>query len=410
VSAPDTTLVTKPAPKAAHRLAALLTETAQHNASDLLLIAEAPPTIFTNGQWIALPHAPLGPDDVIDCLGPVLNEDQRQKLRTQRDLDVGFAIDGLGRYRMNVHYQRGSVAAAIRTIPGEPPDFDALGMPPQVLDFATFPSGLVLITGCTGQGKSTTLAALVGHMNRHRRAHVITIEDPIEFAFTHGTCLIEQRQIGDDCPTFAAALRHVLRQRPDVILIGELRDLETISTALTAAETGHLVFASLHTSSAPQTLSRIVDVFPAAQQPQIRTQLAGSIRAVLCQTLVRDQLNDCMIPATEILNATSAIRRAIRDNETHLIYSMIETGKRLGMHTLEQSLADLLRAGRITTDEAFRVTAEPTRLAKLAGCAIPAEVQAAQIAAQVARETEPIPWSNAGANETQDSAGVPPAP
>ena len=359
-------------------LADLLTEAANRGASDLLLLAGAAPTIYVFGQWVPLNDTPLSSKDVSAILQPVLTEAQRARLDEHRDVDFGLSLPlsgardpeqsaAAGRYRVNVHYQRGTPAAAFRAIPAKVPPFERLGLPAHVLRFGDFPNGLVLVTGCTGQGKSTTMAAIVDHMNRTRSAHVITIEDPIEFSFEHGTCLIEQRQIGEDSPSFGSALRHVLRQRPDVILIGEMRDLETITTALTAAETGHLVLASLHTNSAAQTLARIIDVFPSAQQAQVRTQLAATLKAIVCQTLVRDQANETLVPATEILTATSAVRRAIRENETHLIYAMIETGRSQGMHTLEQSLAVLVKAGRVQPEEAFAAATDPARLAKLTG-------------------------------------------
>jgi twitching motility protein PilT len=362
----------------ADTLAGLLSEAASRGASDLLLVAGAAPTIYVFGQWVPLNDTRLTSEDVSMILRPILTEAQQAKLSEQRDLDFGLSLPAIGgqtsegsgsagRYRVNVHYQRGTPAAAFRAIPAKVPPFERLGLPSQILRFGDFPNGLVLVTGCTGQGKSTTLAAIVDYMNRTRSAHLITIEDPMEFNFEHGTCLIEQRQIGEDSPSFASALRHVLRQRPDVILVGEMRDLETITTALTAAETGHLVLASLHTNSAAQTLARIIDVFPPAQQTQVRTQLAATLKAILCQTLVRDQANETLTPATEILTATLAVRRAIRDNETHLIYGMIETGRSQGMHTLEQSLAALVKAGRVRPEEAFAAATDPARLAKLTG-------------------------------------------
>jgi len=355
-------------------LAVLLAETTRRGASDLLLVADAPPTIYTFGQWVQLDDKIMTQEQVARILESMLTEEQREALERTRDLDFSFLSptgqDGsqAQRYRVNIHYQRGGLAAAFRAIPAEVPSFETLNLPPAIRDFAGFPNGLVLVTGCTGQGKTTTLAAMVDHMNRTRAAHVITIEDPIEFGFRHGTCLIEQRQIGEDSPSFASALRHVLRQRPDVILIGEMRDLETIATALSAAETGHLILASLHTSSAAQTLARIIDVFPAGQQPQVRTQLAASLRAVVCQSLVRDTANESLVPATEVLVATPAIRRAIRENESHLIYGMIETGRTQGMHTLEQSLAALVKGGRVRAEDALAAALDPARLAKMVGC------------------------------------------
>jgi twitching motility protein PilT len=348
-------------------------QSAARGASDLLLVADAPPTIYTIGQWVPLDDKAMTLRQVAQVLESMLTQGQRETLEKTRDLDfcfvapTGQAGSHAQRYRVNVHYQRGGLAAAFRAIPAEVPAFGTLNLPANIRDFAGFPNGLVLVTGCTGQGKTTTLAAMVDHMNRTRSAHVITIEDPIEFAFRHGACLIEQRQIGEDSPSFASALRHVLRQRPDVILIGEMRDLETVATALSAAETGHLILTSLHTSSAAQTLARIIDVFPPTQQPQVRTQLAASLRAVVCQNLVRDVTNESLVPATEILIASPAIRRAIRENESHLIYGMIETGRKQGMHTLEQSLADLVKCGRVLAEDALAAAPDPARLAKMIG-------------------------------------------
>ena len=348
-------------------LPALLTQAVQQGASDLLLVAGKPPTIYARGQWRPLTERCLPAVEVAAALDAVLTDAQRTTLTTRQDLDFALAVSGVARFRANFHYQRGTLAAAFRVIPTGVPPLEELGLPPQVLSFADFPNGLVLVTGGTGQGKSTTLAAILSHMNTTRSGHVITIEDPIEFLFEHGTCLVEQREIGADSPSFAGALRHVLRQRPDIILVGEMRDLETIATALTAAETGHLVLASLHTSSAAQTIARIIDVFPAAQQPQVRTQLAASLRAIVCQRLVRDRSKQALVPAVEVLVGTAGIARAIRDNETHLVYGMIETGKQRGMQTLEQSLAGLVRAGRIAPEEALGAAADSGRLARLLG-------------------------------------------
>lgn len=351
---------------AAGALAQLLSETTRRGGSDLLLVVGAPPTAFISGRWVALDEKPMTPEDIAVCVHPILTDTYRHQLTKVRDLDMGLTLPA-GRFRINIHYQQGSLAAAVRLIPEEIPSFETLGLPPQVLRFADYPSGLVLVTGGTGQGKSTTLAALIEHINQTRSGHIITIEDPIEFAMSHGTCVIEQREIGWDSPTFASALRHVLRQRPDVILIGEMRDPETMATALTAAETGQLVLTTLHTSSAAQTIARIIDVFPPAQQPQVRTQLAASLRAILGQVLVMDQCNESLVPATEVMIATPAIRRAIRDNESHLIYSMIETGRSQGMHTLEQSLEALVKSGRVTPEQALGAASDPVRMQKTVG-------------------------------------------
>lgn len=345
----------------------LLKQMQSRGASDLLLVAGVRPTIYAKGEWSTLTAPAPTADSLATALNQLLTEVQRARLTECRDLDLAIEIPGTGRYRANLHYQRGTLAAAFRAIPTNVPTFESLNLPQQVLNFADYPNGLVLVTGGTGQGKSTTLATMVDHINHTRSAHVITIEDPVEFAFTDDKCLIEQREIGSDRPSFASALRHVLRQRPDVIVIGELRDLETISTALTAAETGHLVFGSLHTSSTAQTLARIIDVFPPMQQPQVRVQLAASLRAIVCQTLLRDQINETLVPATEILIATTGVRRALRENETHLINSMIETGRSQGMHTLEQDLAELVKTGRVETQEALAAAPDRARLARLVG-------------------------------------------
>ncbi|MFQ5430095.1 MAG: type IV pilus twitching motility protein PilT [Phycisphaerae bacterium] len=358
---------TRDASPAVERLSRLLAETVRRGASDLVLVADAPPTVFLFGRWVSIADEPMSAEDVAACVRPLLTAEERDRLETVRDLDLGRSLPQIGRIRVNVHYQRGALALAARLIPESVPPFESLGLPPQVLKFCDYPSGLVLVTGGTGQGKSTTLAAMIDYMNQKRSSHVITIEDPVEFGFTHGTCLIEQRQVGDDTPSFASALRHVLRQRPDVILIGEMRDLETIQTALTAAETGHLVLTTLHTASAAQTIARIIDVFPSAQQAHVRTQLAASLRAILCQMLFRDQSNEALVPATELLIATSAIRRAIRDNETHLVYAMLETGRRHGMHTLEQSLEALVRSGRITAGAALSASVDSVRMRSMVG-------------------------------------------
>lgn len=359
--------VMEPASKRSTGLDALLQMCVDAGASDLLIVAGVAPTVLVNGRWQPLDcPAPTG-SDILGWFRDTLTPDQFARLEDHRDLDFGLGTPTLGRFRVNVHYQRGMPAAAIRSIPSQVPRFENLQLPEQVLTFADFAAGLVLVTGGTGQGKSTTLAAMIDHVNRTRSAHIITVEDPLEFDFANDKSIIEQRQIGDDSPSFASALRHVLRQRPDVILIGEMRDLETIQTALTAAETGHLVLATLHTSSAVQTVARIVDVFPSSQQPHVRTQLAASLRAIVCQRLLPDQLSDGMLPATEVMIATSGIRRNIRENDTHLVYSSIETGRRLGMHTMEQTLFELSQAGRITPEDAIAAAGDSARMRTMLG-------------------------------------------
>lgn len=373
----------------------ILVVATQRKAGDILLVPASPPMIFVMGRWTPLTDQSLTDHDIVACVDGMLSDLQQRKLHEVRDLDFSIGIPDVGRFRLNIHYQRGTLAVAIRAIPNKVPEFSTLNLPTSVLGFADHPNGIVLVTGGTGQGKSTTLAALLNHINQTRSAHIITIEDPIEFCFEHGNCLIEQRQIGDDSPSFALALRHVLRQRPDVIMIGEMRDQETIAAALTAAETGHLVLATLHTNSAPQTLSRIIDVFSPAQQNQVRAQLAASLRAILCQTLLPDEINQTLVPATELLIATSGIRRTIRDNETHLISSMIETGRRHGMHTLEQSLKTLVDSGRVTSDAAMFAAADTLRMHKLLGLAPEPSASATQRVSVAVPEARPVnvPWS-----------------
>lgn len=355
------------APKRRSGIDAMMTMCVDAGASDLLIVTGAAPSVLVQGRWNPLACDAPSANEILDWCRERLTPEQFARLEQKRDIDFGLGLDGQGRFRINVHYQRGVPAVAIRSIPSQVPRFEELQLPSQVLSLADFSSGLVLVTGGTGQGKSTTLAALIDHVNRTRCAHVITIEDPLEYDFRNDKSIIEQRQIGDDSPSFASALRHVLRQRPDVILIGEMRDLETVSAALTAAETGHLVFATLHTSSAIQTVARIIDVFPPAQQPQVRTQLAASLRAIVCQRLLADELSAGLVPATEVMIASSAIRRNIRENETHLVYSSIETGRRLGMHTMEQSLLDLEQAGRISIESAIAAAGDPARMRTMLG-------------------------------------------
>ena len=357
--------VTTPASSA--RLDTWLRSLVEAGGSDLLLVDDAPAQILIAGNWRPLDSDTLHGEAILDAFDAVLTSEQRDAFARERDLDFAHQIDGLGRFRVNLHYQRGTPAAAVRSIPGAPPKLEDLGLPDAVQSLASFSSGLVLVTGGTGHGKSTTIAGLIEHINQKRRAHILTVEDPIEYLFTNGQSIIEQREVGEDTPAFASALRHVLRQKPDVIVIGEMRDLETMAAALTAAETGHLVLATLHTSSAAHTLARIIDVFPAAQQGQVRAQLAASLRAILCQRLLPDQLNDGMVPAVEMLMATPAIRRTIRENEAHLIYGMIETGRRVGMCTMEQSLRELVESGRVSPADAVAGASDPLRLQAMIG-------------------------------------------
>ena len=318
-------------------------------ASDLHLTANARPTIRLDGSLVPLDDYPvMTPSSLNRMIYSILTQKRREKFEEDLELDFAHAVPGRGRYRVNVFRQRDSIGAAFRLIPGDIRKLEDLGVPASVAAFAALPRGFVLVTGPTGSGKSTTLAALIDMANRTRREHIMTVEDPIEFLHTHQSSLINQREVGGDTHSFANALKHVLRQDPDIILVGEMRDLETISVALTAAETGHLVFATLHTQDAAQTIDRIIDVFPAHQQQQVRVQLAGSIQGIVCQTLCKAKEGGGRIVATEALVATPAIRNLIREGKTHQIYSAMQAGAKHGMHTLDQHLADLVKRNQVS--------------------------------------------------------------
>ncbi len=349
------------------RIDELLRQSIQAGASDLLLVPNRPPCVYIHGRLTTLGETTLDHQTLETLLLEFMTPPQREQLARFGDCDFAYGQSGVGRVRVNVHRQRGTHAAAIRFISTSVPSFAELRLPPKLAELAQLTRGMVLVTGSTGSGKSTTLAAMIEYMNERVERHVITLEDPIEFLFTHRRCVIEQREIGHDSPSFAEALRHVVRQKPDVILVGEMRDRETIATALTAAETGHLVLATLHTSSAAQTIDRVIDVFESSQQAQIRVQLAGSLRAVVCQTLLRREGTEGMAPALEILVMTPAIRRAIRDSETHLIPGMIETGSKFGMSAMDQSLAQLVAEGTVSLESARARAIDPERFDRLVG-------------------------------------------
>jgi twitching motility protein PilT len=333
-------------------VAELLERVLELGASDLHLTAGAKPTVRVNGRLGQLDQAPvLMPADTQAMLYSILTQRQRERLERDQELDCAHALPGKARFRLNVYFQRNAVGAAFRLIPQEIKPLEALGIPPQVSSLSRLPRGFVLVTGPTGSGKSTTLASMVDLANRERTDHIMTVEDPIEFLHTHKRCLVNQREVGEDTKSFANALKHVLRQDPDIILVGELRDLETISIALTAAETGHLVFATLHTQDAPQTVERVIDVFPTNQQQQVRVQLAGALQGVVCQQLVPTADGSGRVAGVELMMATAAIRNLIRDGKTHQIYSAMQAGARHGMQTMDQSLADLVRRGHISYEQ-----------------------------------------------------------
>ena len=339
------------APLPGFNLTEMLVQVLERGASDLHLTAGARPTIRHNGSLEALEDLPvLTPPVIQTMMYQILTQKQRERFEEVLELDFAYAVPGRARFRVNLYRQRESLGAAFRLIPFEIKPLEALGVPPSVANFAMMPRGFVLVTGPTGSGKSTTLAGIVDLANRQRRDHIMTVEDPIEFLHQHKSCLINQREVGDDTHSFGNALKHVLRQDPDIILVGEMRDLETISVALTAAETGHLVFATLHTQDAAQTIDRVIDVFPPHQQQQVRVQLAGTLQGVVCQTLCKTADGRGRVVATEVLVATPAIRNLIREGKTHQIYSALQAGARHGMHTMDQHLAELVKAGKITHD------------------------------------------------------------
>ena len=325
----------------------MLEEVIKRGASDLHITVGVPPVLRINGVLQRMDLPKLNSNDTREMIYSILTARQRETLESNLEFDLSYSVPGSARFRVNAYFQRSSVGAAFRVIPYRIKSIDELKLPLVLKDFARLPRGFVLITGPTGQGKSTTLASVIDLINSIRDEHIITIEDPIEFLHLHKKCIVNQREVGADTHSFANALKYALRQDPDIILVGEMRDLETISTALTAAETGHLVFATLHTQDAPQTVDRIIDVFPTYQQQQVRLQLASTLQAIVTQQLVPTKDRRSRIPAAEILIATSAIRNMIRDARVHQIYSAMQSGGQLRMQTMDASLAALYRAGQI---------------------------------------------------------------
>ncbi|MGI8579409.1 MAG: type IV pilus twitching motility protein PilT [Solirubrobacteraceae bacterium] len=346
----------------------ILLEVIERRASDLHLTAGSPPMVRTRGRLTALEGFPLlTPSDTREIIYSILNNDQRQRLETNWQLDFAYAIPGRARFRVNAYFQRAALSAAFRLIPFELTPLEELGLPPAVIDFAKRPRGIVLVTGPTGSGKSTTLASIVDLINETREEHILTIEDPIEFLHNHKRCIVNQLEIGSDAPNFAAGLKAALRHDPDVILVGEMRDVETIGTAITAAETGHLVFATLHTQDTPQTIDRIIDVFPSDQQAQIRVQLAVSLQGIVTQQLLptADGAGRCV--AAEVMVPTPAVRNLIREGKTHQLYSVLQTGGAQGMQTMDASLVSLVRAGKITRQTAESRSTTPEEMRRLLG-------------------------------------------
>jgi twitching motility protein PilT len=337
----------------------------ERGASDLHLTAGAPPTLRIDGALLPTPFEKLNSETVQTLIYSLLNDQQRQRFEASNELDLAFNLRGIGRVRMNVYRQTGCVGAAIRAIPGSFKTFDEIGVPKSILDIMKLPKGLILVTGPTGSGKSTTLASMIDFINETRSAHIMTVEDPIEFVHTHKKSVINQREVGSDTVTFGAALRHILRQDPNVILIGELRDLETIQAALNIAETGHMVLATLHTTDCAQTINRIIDVFPQHQLEQVRVQLSFVLQAVLCQQLLSHATGAGRVLACETLVVNSAIRNLIREQKVEQIQVAIQTGAKIGMQTMNQSLAELYFKQKITFQEAMTHSTDPEDLRRL---------------------------------------------
>src|ERR671931_803577 len=337
-------------------------------ASDLHLTGGSPPVLRLHGDLVPMTEYPaLSAQGLRSMIYAILPQRRREELEQELELDMSYSLPGKARFRVNVYFQRDSIGAAFRLIPFEIKSVDSLGLPPVVTEFARFPRGFVVVTGPTGSGKSTTLASLVDIVNQERRCHIMTVEDPIEFLHKHNRCIVNQREVGADTHSFSQALKHVLRQDPDVILVGEMRDLETIATAITAAETGHLVFATLHTQDAPQTIDRIIDVFPPHQQQQVRVQLSTTLQGVVTQQLIPTVDGQGRAVACEVLVTTPAVRNLIREGKVHQIYSVMQAGGRFGMQTMDASLAELVRAGRITQEMGMDRSHDPDELNRLLG-------------------------------------------
>jgi twitching motility protein PilT len=345
----------------------ILLEVIESGASDLHLTAGSPPMVRKKGKLGALDYPNLSPQDTREIVYSILNNEQRKRLETDWQIDLSYSVPSRARFRVNAFFQRASIGAVMRTIPQDIPALGDLGLPAVLEEFTRKPRGFVLVTGPTGSGKSTTLAAMIDIINEQRHEHILTIEDPIEFLHRHKSCIVNQRELGTDASSFANGLKAALRQDPDVILVGEMRDLETMATALTAAETGHLVFATLHTQDTSSTVDRIVDAFPPAQQHQVRVQLSMALQGIVTQQLLPTADGNGRVCATEILVPTPGVRNLIREGKTHQIYSALQTGAAHGMQTMDASLVELVRMGKITRELAERRSSTPEELKRLMG-------------------------------------------
>lgn len=345
----------------------LLEEMIEKRASDLHITAGVPPQLRVDGMIVSTDHEVLSPEDTLRITYSILNEEQQKRFERERELDFSFGVKGLSRFRANAYMQRGVTSLAIRQIPFEILSFRELGLPPVVEKLAEKQKGLILVTGPTGCGKSTTLASIIDKINRERRCHIITIEDPIEYIHQHKKSIVNQREVRSDTESFGTALKHVLRQDPDVILIGEMRDLETMAAALTIAETGHLALATLHTNSTFESINRIVDAFPPSQQGQVRAQLAFVLEGVITQQLIPRANGRGRVMCAEVMVCTAAIRATIRDDKIHQIYGLMQAGQKHGMQTMNQALFNAYLNRDISYDEAMRRSPDPQELARMLG-------------------------------------------
>lgn len=356
----------------------MLAKAIESGASDIHINVTMPPIMRINTELVTMDLPVVENDEAKQMVLEMTNEEKCKQFEAKRDLDFSTMIDDGSRFRVNAHYQRETIAISFRAISNEIPKIEELHLPEIVKELTDLPRGLVVVTGHTGSGKSTTLASMIGVMNQKYRKRIITLEDPVEYAFENVGCMIEQREIGSDCPDFASGLRHVLRQDPDIILVGEMRDLETTSSTITGAETGHLVLSTLHTVNASQTVERIIDIYPASQQNQIRAMLANTLQAVISQTLFRRVDQPGMVPCTEILLCTSAVRNCIRENRIYEIPNIIETSRRMGMQSMDNSIENMYLKGFIDREEAIMRSSSPGKMDKK----LPSSVGANAVAAE----------------------------
>jgi twitching motility protein PilT len=342
----------------------MLAQAIAHGVSDVHVNVTMPPIVRVNTELVEMDLPAMSKEDVEQMVLDMIGQEKFKKLQTTRDLDFSTMIDDGTRFRVNAHYQRESMAISFRAISNNIPELEDLHLPEIVSELINLPRGLILVTGHTGSGKSTSLASMINRINHHKSKRVVTLEDPIEYAMTNDQCMIEQREIGSDCTDFASGLRHVLRQDPDIILVGEMRDLETTSSTITAAETGHLVFSTLHTVNASQTVERIIDIYPSGQQNQIRAMLSNTLQAVISQTLFKRIDKPGMVPCTEILLCTSAVRNCIREGRVFEIPNVIETSKKYGMRSMDDSIAEMYERGYLDREEAVARSSSPGKMEK----------------------------------------------